>query len=172
MLIQIPAMMEIALVMPSGRGGQFPGLFLYTSPARMMRPVRYLPTGDTEWIGTFEQVCVYALLRLLAFALYAGALCAFCAYVFTHAVLSFAFDPNAPCFLLTRTAVHGHCVHRRGSAAAHDSPRNQTHSYVLFFLIVNLSILNIRHYLISPYAYMLAFTHERISFSSYSSALM
>ncbi len=69
-IIQIPAMMEIALVMPSGRGGQFPGLFLYTSPARMMRPVRYLPTGDTEWIGTFEQVrvlvCLCACVRAYA----------------------------------------------------------------------------------------------------------
>jgi len=34
----------------------FPGIFMWTSPARMMRPVHYLATGDTEYIGSFEQV--------------------------------------------------------------------------------------------------------------------
>lgn len=36
--------------------GQFPGLFLFTGNARMMRPVLNLAHGEIELIGTFEQV--------------------------------------------------------------------------------------------------------------------
>lgn len=36
--------------------GQFPGLFLFTGVARMMRPVINLAYGEVELIGTFEQV--------------------------------------------------------------------------------------------------------------------
>lgn len=54
-LRNVPSQLEIAFVPPS-QGGRFPGLFLFTTPARMMRPVKYLPTGDIELIGTFEQV--------------------------------------------------------------------------------------------------------------------
>lgn len=36
--------------------GQFPGLFLFTGNARMMRPVLNLCFGEIELIGTFEQV--------------------------------------------------------------------------------------------------------------------
>lgn len=36
--------------------GQFPGLFLFTGNARMMRPVLDLNSGQIELIGTFEQV--------------------------------------------------------------------------------------------------------------------
>lgn len=35
---------------------QYPGLFLFTTPARMMRPVRNLSSNTVEYIGTFEQV--------------------------------------------------------------------------------------------------------------------
>jgi DNA-directed RNA polymerase I subunit RPA2 len=52
---RIPATTEIALVVPSF-GGQFPGLYLFTQPARMIRPVRNLRVNEIEWIGTFEQV--------------------------------------------------------------------------------------------------------------------
>ena len=36
--------------------GQFPGVFLFTTPARMIRPVTNLRTNSREYIGTFEQV--------------------------------------------------------------------------------------------------------------------
>lgn len=36
--------------------GQFPGLFLFTGNARMMRPVFNLSLEQVELIGTFEQV--------------------------------------------------------------------------------------------------------------------
>jgi DNA-directed RNA polymerase I subunit RPA2 len=52
---RIPRTLELALVLPSERG-QFPGLFLFTTPARMIRPVRNLRTNVTEFISTFEQV--------------------------------------------------------------------------------------------------------------------
>jgi len=52
---RVPASLEIALVLPSARG-QFPGLFLFSQPARMIRPVRNLFVDKVELIGTFEQV--------------------------------------------------------------------------------------------------------------------
>lgn len=50
----VPTMLEVALVLPAERG-QFPGVFLFSSPYRMMRPVRNLRTNSTEFISTFEQ---------------------------------------------------------------------------------------------------------------------
>lgn len=35
---------------------QFPGLFLFTGPARLMRPVRNVMLNQIELIGSFEQV--------------------------------------------------------------------------------------------------------------------
>ena len=52
---KIPATLEIAVVPPL-KGGQFPGLFLFSTPARMMRAVLNLATQTNELIGTFEQV--------------------------------------------------------------------------------------------------------------------
>ena len=52
---KVPTMLEIAVVPPS-KGGQFPGLFLFSTPARMMRAVLNLSTQTKELIGTFEQV--------------------------------------------------------------------------------------------------------------------
>ena len=54
-IFQIPKTLEIGLVLPSA-GGPFPGLFLFTTAERMMRPVRHLATGKIELIGSFEQV--------------------------------------------------------------------------------------------------------------------
>ncbi|KAF7727777.1 DNA-directed RNA polymerase I subunit rpa2 [Apophysomyces ossiformis] len=51
----IPLDMEIAYV-PTSYGGEYPGLYLFSSPARMMRPVKFLGNGKTDMIGTFEQV--------------------------------------------------------------------------------------------------------------------
>nr|AOE43177.1 RNA polymerase I second largest subunit [Coremiostelium polycephalum] len=49
--------MEIAYVPPSTtEGSQFPGLYLFTTGARFMRPVINLQTGDREMIGPQEQL--------------------------------------------------------------------------------------------------------------------
>ncbi|KAL1139343.1 hypothetical protein AAG570_006327, partial [Ranatra chinensis] len=53
---KVPNTLEIVLVPISGTNGQYPGLFLFTGPARMMRPVQSLATKETELIGTFEQI--------------------------------------------------------------------------------------------------------------------
>lgn len=51
----VPLDLEIGFV-PASKGGQYPGLFLFSSRARMMRPVKYLPNGRNDQVGSFEQV--------------------------------------------------------------------------------------------------------------------
>ena len=51
----VPLDLEIGLV-PISKGGQYPGLFLFSSRARMMRPVNYLANGKEDHVGPFEQV--------------------------------------------------------------------------------------------------------------------
>jgi len=50
----LPPILEAALVMPQDRG-QYPGIFMYSTPSRMMRPVRQLATNMLELVGSFEQ---------------------------------------------------------------------------------------------------------------------
>lgn len=52
---QVPTYTEIVLV-PKRAKGQHPALFLYTSLARMMRPVINLQAKKVEYVGTFEQL--------------------------------------------------------------------------------------------------------------------
>jgi DNA-directed RNA polymerase I subunit RPA2 len=52
---EIPVDLEIGLV-PESKGGQYPGLFLFSTRARMMRPVKYLANGKDDQVGPFEQV--------------------------------------------------------------------------------------------------------------------
>ncbi|KAK3866677.1 hypothetical protein Pcinc_027812 [Petrolisthes cinctipes] len=47
---------EIVMIAQRKYGGQYPGVFLMTSPARMMRPVVHLDTHTVEYIGTLEQL--------------------------------------------------------------------------------------------------------------------
>lgn len=54
---KIPPWTEIVLVPKTGKASLYPGLFLFTTPCRMVRPVRNLAHGKQELIGTFEQVC-------------------------------------------------------------------------------------------------------------------
>jgi len=62
----LPKYMEICHVpkidLNSNTYSLYPGLYIFTSPGRMMRPVKNLSTNDTEYIGTMEQcylhVCV------------------------------------------------------------------------------------------------------------------
>jgi DNA-directed RNA polymerase I subunit RPA2 len=51
----IPLDLEIGFV-PTSKGGQYPGLYLFASRARMMRDVKYLANGKTDSVGPFEQV--------------------------------------------------------------------------------------------------------------------
>ncbi|XP_014274585.1 DNA-directed RNA polymerase I subunit RPA2 isoform X2 [Halyomorpha halys] len=53
---RVPKTLEIVLVPKKDYPHQYPGLFLFTGPARMMRPVLNLATNQIELIGTFEQV--------------------------------------------------------------------------------------------------------------------
>ncbi|RXK38794.1 DNA-directed RNA polymerase I subunit RPA2 [Tremella mesenterica] len=52
---RVPLDMEIGYV-PVTKGGQYPGLYLFTSRSRMMRPVTYLENGKVDHVGSFEQV--------------------------------------------------------------------------------------------------------------------
>lgn len=51
----LPRDLEIGYVPPLTKG-QYPGLYLFGGIARMMRPVKYLPTGEMDIVGPFEQV--------------------------------------------------------------------------------------------------------------------
>ncbi|KAK9458712.1 uncharacterized protein V1516DRAFT_693446 [Lipomyces oligophaga] len=51
----VPKDLEIGLVPPSN-GGQYPGLFMFSMQARMLRPVKYLPLDQEDVLGPFEQV--------------------------------------------------------------------------------------------------------------------
>ncbi|KAI1300207.1 DNA-directed RNA polymerase I subunit RPA2 [Halotydeus destructor] len=59
---KISATLEIGFVPKTTRATQYPGLFLFSNPARMVRPVYNLKAQCLELIGTFEQpyleVCV------------------------------------------------------------------------------------------------------------------
>ncbi|PRP80117.1 hypothetical protein PROFUN_12271 [Planoprotostelium fungivorum] len=53
----VPRDLEIAHVpYNSTGGGRFPGIFMFSGPARFTRPVRNLLVGEEEMIGSFEQV--------------------------------------------------------------------------------------------------------------------
>ncbi|OLL24928.1 putative DNA-directed RNA polymerase I subunit RPA2 [Neolecta irregularis DAH-3] len=51
----VPKSLEIGYV-PKSNGGQYPGLYLFSTPARMVRPVRHLATDKEDLVGPFEQV--------------------------------------------------------------------------------------------------------------------
>jgi DNA-directed RNA polymerase I subunit RPA2 len=50
----IPRELEIGHV-PTSNGGLYPGLYLFTDPARMLRPVKYLQAEKLDYVGPFEQ---------------------------------------------------------------------------------------------------------------------
>ncbi|KAK3070016.1 DNA-directed RNA polymerase I subunit RPA2, partial [Teratosphaeriaceae sp. CCFEE 6253] len=50
----VPVELEIGFI-PSSNGGQYPGVYMFSSPARMIRPVRYLPLDKQDFVGAFEQ---------------------------------------------------------------------------------------------------------------------
>ncbi|KAI9868665.1 MAG: DNA-directed RNA polymerase I subunit RPA2 [Trichoglossum hirsutum] len=46
--------MEIGYI-PCSNGGQYPGIYLSSQQARMIRPVKYLPLEKEDYVGPFEQ---------------------------------------------------------------------------------------------------------------------
>lgn len=50
----IPRELEIGHV-PTSNGGLYPGLYLFTDPSRMVRPVRYISSDKLDYVGPFEQ---------------------------------------------------------------------------------------------------------------------
>ncbi|PVU99155.1 hypothetical protein BB559_000950 [Furculomyces boomerangus] len=52
---RIPFNLEIGYV-PKMNGGQLPGLYIFSTPARFTRPVRHLASKKIDYIGSFEQV--------------------------------------------------------------------------------------------------------------------
>ncbi|XP_030355304.1 DNA-directed RNA polymerase I subunit RPA2 isoform X3 [Strigops habroptila] len=53
---RFPARAEVVLIPMTGKPSLYPGLFIFTTPCRMVRPVRNLFYGRNEWIGTLEQI--------------------------------------------------------------------------------------------------------------------
>jgi DNA-directed RNA polymerase I subunit RPA2 len=51
---QVPVELEIGYV-PNSNAGLYPGVYLNSSAARMIRPVKYLPLGQKDFVGPFEQ---------------------------------------------------------------------------------------------------------------------
>ena len=51
---KVPKELEIGYF-PLSRGGQYPGIYMASSPARMIRPVKYLPLGLEDYVGPLEQ---------------------------------------------------------------------------------------------------------------------
>uniref|UniRef100_A0A8B9VX25 DNA-directed RNA polymerase subunit beta n=1 Tax=Anas zonorhyncha TaxID=75864 RepID=A0A8B9VX25_9AVES len=53
---RFPARAEVVLIPMTGKPSLYPGLFIFTTPCRMVRPVKNLLYGRKEWIGTLEQI--------------------------------------------------------------------------------------------------------------------
>ncbi|XP_011500009.1 PREDICTED: DNA-directed RNA polymerase I subunit RPA2 [Ceratosolen solmsi marchali] len=53
---KVPPTMEIVLIPKKNVPSQYPGIYLFTGPTRMMRPVKNLSVNKIELIGTFEQI--------------------------------------------------------------------------------------------------------------------
>lgn len=51
---KVPKLLEIGYVPPS-KGGSYPGIFMSSSPSRMVRPVKYLPLEKEDYVGPYEQ---------------------------------------------------------------------------------------------------------------------
>ncbi|PNJ20048.1 POLR1B isoform 7 [Pongo abelii] len=53
---RIPPWTEVVLIPMTGKPSLYPGLFLFTTPCRLVRPVQNLELGKEELIGTMEQI--------------------------------------------------------------------------------------------------------------------
>lgn len=59
--------MEVALVPMTGKPSLYPGLFLFTTPCRLVRPVQNVELGREELIGTMEQVRCWVVCDIRTF---------------------------------------------------------------------------------------------------------
>ncbi|KAL9084750.1 MAG: hypothetical protein Q9165_007925 [Trypethelium subeluteriae] len=50
----VPSQLEIGYI-PNSHGGQYPGVYMASTSARMYRPVKYLPLDREDFVGPFEQ---------------------------------------------------------------------------------------------------------------------
>ena len=50
----VPTKLEVGYI-PTSNGGQYPGVYMFSSAARMTRPVKYLPLDKLDYVGPFEQ---------------------------------------------------------------------------------------------------------------------
>lgn len=50
----VPVELEIGYIQNS-KGGQYPGIYLFSQASRMIRPVKYLPLDAQDFVGPFEQ---------------------------------------------------------------------------------------------------------------------
>jgi DNA-directed RNA polymerase I subunit RPA2 len=50
----VPLELEVGYI-PNSNGGQYPGVFMFSTAARMYRPVKYLPLDKLDYVGPFEQ---------------------------------------------------------------------------------------------------------------------
>ncbi|MCJ1457860.1 DNA-directed RNA polymerase I subunit RPA2 [Mycoblastus sanguinarius] len=51
---KVPVDLEVGYI-PNTDGGQYPGIYIFSQSARMIRPVKYLPLDKQDFIGPFEQ---------------------------------------------------------------------------------------------------------------------
>ncbi|KAL8756118.1 MAG: hypothetical protein Q9184_004598 [Pyrenodesmia sp. 2 TL-2023] len=51
---EVPVGLEIGYI-PNSKGGQYPGIYLFSQASRMIRPVKYLPLEKEDFVGPFEQ---------------------------------------------------------------------------------------------------------------------
>ncbi|KOS19629.1 DNA-directed RNA polymerase I subunit RPA2 [Escovopsis weberi] len=50
----LPLELEVGYV-PASRGGSYPGVYMSSTPSRMVRPVKYLPLAREDLVGPYEQ---------------------------------------------------------------------------------------------------------------------
>ncbi|ETS87553.1 DNA-directed RNA polymerase I subunit RPA2 [Pestalotiopsis fici W106-1] len=50
----VPLHLEVGFV-PASNGGTYPGIFMSSEPARMVRPTKYLPLEQEDFVGPLEQ---------------------------------------------------------------------------------------------------------------------
>ncbi|MCJ1338673.1 DNA-directed RNA polymerase I subunit RPA2 [Bachmanniomyces sp. S44760] len=50
----VPVELEIGYI-PNSKGGQYPGIYIFSQAARMIRPTKYLPLAKKDYVGPFEQ---------------------------------------------------------------------------------------------------------------------
>ncbi|KAF2760155.1 putative DNA-directed RNA polymerase I subunit beta, partial [Pseudovirgaria hyperparasitica] len=50
----VPLELEVGYI-PNSNGGTYPGVYMFSHPARFYRPVKYLPLDKLDYVGPFEQ---------------------------------------------------------------------------------------------------------------------